>query len=200
VAYYEQSGYAIDRAQAENLYSNYHTRISPQIPGTRTNVAGPPIGQDDEYLPTESIWISLYDLKCYIAFLDEVAQRNGKPISGVNIHLGAYGPSKTTVNDNKFRIAARDGDYRSRETVFMGPTYRTDLHPEPDYPEIMRHKTFFIRPHNINIDKYKGDYVPYSSDFTKIPPVKGDTNQKSGTPGTDLLLNELNTMPPMTDQ
>ena len=182
---YEDLGLSITRDQANTLYENYHDRIAPEIVKTQETKG------IDNYGPTEYVWISLQDLMCYAEFLQSVdgANFNDLEISGIRIYFGAYPDDKVTSGDSNGRHAARAVEgYQGRETLFMGATFRED-DPNVVYPnEFSRHKLFFIQPVPGG-NKYIGTRVPF--EFPLENPAGENT-------GTDLMFNELNSMPPDT--
>ena len=187
---YNTSPHKISASDAKNLYDNYHSRFNGPIKEFQMNYV---TRENDIYYPTEYVWVSLEDLKCYVRMLDEVAAKN-EPISGVAIYLGAYGPDKQILNQPESKMTVnRSGDYAGRITNFMVPTYEDRLGTYPVGQELNKHKPFYITPYN-PAQPYKGTYVPINFNYLDaVAPVVTGANP---TDPTGLFFNELNAMPP----
>ncbi|MEP2935127.1 MAG: hypothetical protein ABJM06_05380 [Gilvibacter sp.] len=184
---YENSPHKISASEARKLFINYHTRFNEPIKEMQKGYVE---RKGDSYFPTEYVWVSLEDLRCYIKMLDEVAAKN-KPISGVAIYLGAYGADKAIpLETQSGRLVKRSGDYKGRITNFMAPTY-DDMKSYPVGEELNKHKPFVIIPSDA-ANPYIGTYVPIDFSYTPVPSASRTIVPDT----TGLFFNELNAMPP----
>lgn len=167
---YETSGHRITIEQAENMYNNYNTILKPQVEELQKERR-----QDTSYKATEYAFISIKDLKYYIALLDKVEKMNpDQPdLSGMIIAFGAYNmdydpndedDEVTNIggDDDSDEVIGRPekyGDYRGRQTVFFAPTYYDDDPNLIGQDEIFKHRPFYIK-RNSESNKYVGTYKP----------------------------------------
>ena len=205
---FNSSPHRISLKRGDSLFTNYHDRFDNAIVDIQNDF----VPREEEYLPTEYLWISKRDLQCYLDMLEELEKLNDQEITGIAIYLGAYGDDQVARNNKERdrrpgslqdmlddykkgtfvakRFIENYGDYNGRITTFLAPTFydKTDT---VTYPTALpKHKPFYIRPHDPN-KRYIGEYIPI--DFREEFVVSGNRN---GGDTTSLLMDELNAMPP----
>ncbi|MEM7086784.1 MAG: hypothetical protein AAF489_11410 [Bacteroidota bacterium] len=172
---YETSGHQISIEQAEKMYNNYNTIIKPPIEELQRNRHN-----DTTYQVTDYAFVSIKDLKHYIALLEKVEKLNPyqPKVSGIVISFGAYdmdydpndasdqveivGGDDNEDDDDEAFIGRPDkyGIYGGRLTTMLAPTYYDDDPKLAGKDEIFRHRAFYIAKDPNGNNKYTGTYVP----------------------------------------
>lgn len=215
IAEYKNSDHAITLEETIGLKKNYDNRFKEVIREIQTNDTIRK-NSDEIYNPTEYLWISMEDLKCYINFLEAVEKKNIEQpdISGIAINLGAYNLAYEAKKTNNENSILKKGDYRGRLNVFFSPTYAVDSLP---WNDISRHKPFYIN--YTGSDRFQGTYKllsdiyegeeeyneivvnnkkPNSLKNMKIANgfQQNSSNLKRSSNDQSLNYNELNAIPP----
>lgn len=183
---FTNSGYHVSVEDTRQLHFNYMDRLKPAL----NEVQRSELNRQD-YEETEYLWMPMDKLKEYIAFLESIAAKNNKDVSGVAFYLGAYNLDKK-IEDKPSRPVPRFGDYRGRMTMFFAPTYYDANRQERH--EILKHVPFYVQGEDS--DPFKGEYIDlFSSTNTTIGNGSGILNAAlvgGGSGGS----NELSSVPP----